>query len=212
VIAKGIDRTAEEIGRALPKASILVSSGNKQMRSLPRGNHVVFATTGSEPNDIFTAVVMLDGEKIFNRPSLRAEELAKFSWFYLLSKAKPNSEVYLSLPNHHPVVQAILRNESRYGVAEDLINREKAKLPPFYRIAVVTGDKFEISKFSENLKSSNSFEVTGPTSIDSTQSKVLIRATLQQGPMLVDLLDDITKIQGVKGRKIFNIRFDPFDL
>jgi hypothetical protein len=35
---------------------------------------------------------------------------------------------------------------------------------------------------------------------------------LQQGPMLVDLLDDITKIQGVKGRKIFNIRFDPFDL
>jgi len=212
VIAKGIDRTAEEIGRALPKASILVSSGNKQMRSLPRGNHVVFATTGSEPNDIFTAVVMLDGEKIFNRPSLRAEELAKFSWFYLLSKAKPNSEVYLSLPNHHPVVQAILRNESRYGVAEDLNNREKAKLPPFYRIAVVTGDKFEISKFSENLKSSNSFEVTGPTSIDSTQSRVLIRATLQQGPMLVDLLDDITKIQGVKGRKIFNIRFDPFDL
>jgi len=97
-------------------------------------------------------------------------------------------------------------------VSEDLINREKAKLPPFYRIAVVTGDKFEISKFSENLKSSNSFEVTGPTSIDSTQSKVLIRATLQQGPMLVDLLDDITKIQGVKGRKIFNIRFDPFDL
>jgi hypothetical protein len=54
--------------------------------------------------------------------------------------------------------------------------------------------------------------VTGPTAIDAAQSKVLIRATLQQGPMLVDLLDDITKIQGVKGRKIFNIRFDPFDL
>ena len=212
VIAKGIDRTAEEIGRALPKASILVSSGNKQMRSLPRGNNVVFATTGSEPNGIFAAVVMLDGEKIFNRPTLRAEEMAKFSWFYLLSKAQPNSEVYLSLPNHHPVVQAILRNESRYGVSEDLINREKAKLPPFYRIAVVTGDKSEISKFSENLKSSNSYEVTGPTAIDAAQSKVLIRATLQQGPMLVDLLDDITKIQGVKGRKIFNIRFDPFDL
>ncbi len=212
VIAKGIDRTAEEIGRALPKASILVSSGNKQIRSLPKGNHVVFATTGSEPNSIFAAVVMLDGEKIFNRPTLRAEEMAKFSWFYLLSKAQPNSEIYLSLPNHHPVVQAILRNESRYGVSEDLINREKAKLPPFYRIAVVTGDKSEISKFSENLKSSNSYEVTGPTVIDGAQSKVLIRATLQQGPMLVDLLDDITKIQGVKGRKIFNIRFDPFDL
>ena len=74
------------------------------------------------------------------------------------------------------------------------------------------GEKSEISKFSENLKSSYSFEVTGPTSINGMQSKLLIRATLQQGSMLVDLLDDITKIQGVKGRKIFNIRFDPFDL
>ena len=85
-------------------------------------------------------------------------------------------------------------------------------MPPFYRIAVVIGEKSEISKFSENLKSSYSFEVTGPISINGMQSKLLIRATLQQGSMLVDLLDDITKIQGVKGRKIFNIRFDPFDL
>lgn len=212
VIARGIDRTAEEIGRALPKKSILVSSGNKQLRNLPKGNHVVIATAGSEPNETFASVVMLDGEKIFNRPSLRAEEMAKFSWFNLLSKAKPSSEVFLSLPNHHPAVQAILRGQSRHGVSEDLINREKAKLPPFYRIAVVIGEKSEISKFSENLKSSYSFEVTGPTSINGMQSKLLIRATLQQGSMLVDLLDDITKIQGVKGRKIFNIRFDPFDL
>jgi hypothetical protein len=40
----------------------------------------------------------------------------------------------------------------------------------------------------------------------------LIRVGLPEAQLLVDLLDDITKVQGVKGRKIFKVRFDPFDL
>jgi hypothetical protein len=28
----------------------------------------------------------------------------------------------------------------------------------------------------------------------------------------VDLLDDVSKIQGVKGRQIFKIRVDPYDI
>jgi metal-responsive CopG/Arc/MetJ family transcriptional regulator len=86
-------------------------------------------------------------------------------------------------------------------------------LPPYYRVAVVTGDIPEISKFAENLRSSkNSYEITGPIKIDSYQSKILIRVELEQAQVLVDLLDDITKVQGVKSRKIFTVRFDPFDL
>jgi hypothetical protein len=35
---------------------------------------------------------------------------------------------------------------------------------------------------------------------------------LVEGSLLVDLLDDVAKVQAVKRRKIFKIRFDPFDL
>jgi hypothetical protein len=70
-----------------------------------------------------------------------------------------------------------------------------------------------MSKFAENLRSSkNSYEITGPIKIDSYQSKILIRVELEQAQVLVDLLDDITKVQGVKSRKIFTVRFDPFDI
>lgn len=212
VIAKGIERTAEEIGRANPKVSILVSSGNKQITNVPGGRHIVVSTAGSEPNGVYSSVVMLDGEKRFNRPSLRAEELAKFHWFSLLSKASESAEIFLSLPNHHPSVQCLLKGDSLANATSELISRDMAKLPPFYRVAVVIGDKPEISKFAENLRNNKTYEVTGPIKIDSYQSKLLIRVKLAEGSLLVDLLDDVTKVQALKRRKIFSIRFDPFDL
>ena len=212
VIAKGIERTAEEIGRAIPKIAILVSSGNKQISSVPSGRHIVISTAGSEPNGVYSSVVMLDGEKIFNRPSLRAEELAKFHWFSLLSKASNSAEIFLSLPNHHPSVQCLLRGDSLANVASELNSRDKAKLPPYYRVAVVIGDKPEISKFAGNLRNDKTYEITGPITVDSYQSKLLIRVKLAEGSLLVDLLDDVIKVQALKRRKIFSIRFDPFDL
>ncbi len=212
VIAKGIDRNAEEIGRALPKTSILISSGAKQIQSLPKGRHIVLATAGSEPEGQYSGIVLLDGERIFNRPSLRAEELARLNWFASLCRATENSEVFMSLPNSHPVVQSMLRLDSQSAAISELRNRELAKLPPFYRIAVVLGAGPEISKFAGNLKTSGKYEVTGPIDIDKSQKKIIIRVSLQNGQELVDLLDDVTKVQGVKGKNIFKIRFDPYDL
>jgi primosomal protein N' (replication factor Y) len=212
VIAKGIERTAEEIGKAIPRIAILVSSGHKQIDVVPSGRHIIVATTGSEPNGVYSAIVMLDGDKIFNRPSLRAEEMAKFHWFSLLGKASSTAEIFLSLPNNHPAVQSLLRADPMANALSELSNREKAKLPPYYRVAVVEGDMDEISKFAENLRNSKTYEITGPIAIDRYKSKLLIRVKLVEGSLLVDLLDDVAKVQAVKRRKIFKIRFDPFDL
>ena len=212
VISKGIDRNAEEIGRAIPKTSILISSGAKQIQSLPKGRHIVLATAGSEPEGQYSGIVLLDGEKIFNRPSLRAEELARLNWFASLCRSTENSEVFLSLPNSHPVVQSMLRFDSQSAAISELRNRELAKLPPFYRIALVSGEGPEISKFAGNLKMNGKYEVTGPIDIDKGQKKIIIRVSLPNGQELVDLLDDVTKVQGVKGKNIFKIRFDPYDL
>lgn len=212
VLSKGIDRTAEEVGRAIPRSSILVSSGEKQIDVLPTGHHIILATAGSEPRGNFSSVAMLDGEIIFNRPSLRSEEIAKHLWFSLLSKASEISEVYLSLANAHPVSQAIMRADSSYGLQAELLNRQQAKLPPFYRIAVVTGEKSDVSLFTSNLRGSSDYEITGPIPDAGHREKIIIRVDLAQASKLVELLDDVVKIQGIKGKKIFSIRWDPYDL
>jgi primosomal protein N' (replication factor Y) len=212
VISKGIDRTAEEIGRILNKVPILISSGGKQITQVPSGKHVVLATAGSEPEGAYSAVILLDGERIFNRTSLRSEELAKFLWFNLLGKATADAEVFLSLPNNHPLVQSVLRNDSSYGLKHLLKERKLAKLPPFYRIAVIEGKSSEISRFAENLRGSSEYEITGPIVLSSSLSRLIVRAALEQASNLVDLLDDVVKLQSIKGREIFRVRFDPFDI
>ena len=136
VIRKGIDRKAEEIGKANTNVPIYVSSGSKQIEDLPQSQCIVLATAGSEPNGEYSAVVMLDGESIFNRPTLRAEEIGRHNWFSNLSKLSTKAEVFVSLSNNHPVVQSMLRGNSSYNVKIELENRERAKLPPYYRVAV----------------------------------------------------------------------------
>ena len=212
VISKGIDRNAEEIGKANPNIPIYVSSGTKQIEDLPEGHCIVLSTAGSEPNGEYSAVVMLDGESIFNRPTLRAEEIARHNWFSNLSKLSTKAEVFVSLSNNHPVVQSMLKGSSSFNVKRELENRERAKLPPYYRVASVSGKKLDISKFAENLKNTKNYEITGPVEINDLESKLLIRVESSGGSDLVDLLDDVVKIQGVKGKKIFKVRLDPYDL
>jgi primosomal protein N' (replication factor Y) len=212
VISKGIERIAEEIGRALPKIPLLISSGTKQIRLMPKGNHIVLATAGSEPQDLYAAVILFDGERIVNRPFLRSEELARHTWFSILNRSLDLAEVFISLPNKHPLTQSLLRSDSSYLVKQILKERKTAKLPPFFRMAVVTGIKKDISKFSENLKSATTYEVNGPIDIDSSNSKIIIRASLEESSKFVDMLDDVVRLQGLKGKSVFQIRLDPFDL
>jgi primosomal protein N' len=124
----------------------------------------------------------------------------------------PNGEVFVTLQNHHPVVQSMLRADSSSRTSLDLINREKAKLPPYYRVATIIGTNIEISKFAENLRANKDYEITGPVKLEPGQSKLIIRVTLEHGAELIDLLDDVSKIQGLKGRQIFKIRVDPYDI
>jgi primosomal protein N' len=106
----------------------------------------------------------------------------------------------------------MLKADSNSGASLELINREKAKLPPYYRVATIIGSNVEISKFSENLRTNKDYEITGPVKFDMSQSKLIVRVKLEDGGNLVDLLDDVSKIQGLKGKQIFKIRIDPYDI
>jgi len=79
-------------------------------------------------------------------------------------------------------------------------------------VASVSGSKADISKFAHNLVATKKYEITGPVEINDLESKLLIRVESSGGSDLVDLLDDVVKIQGIKGKKIFRVRLDPYDL
>lgn len=210
VISKGIDRTAEEIGKAVSGTKVMTSKKDQVALLDPNQNQIVIATRGSEPFTLFSAVILLDCERIYNQATLRAEEEAKHLWFDLLSRVKDGGDYYLSLPNNHPATQQVLRRQG-FNM-DDLLAREQSHLPPFYRTATIKGESHELAKFAENLRGKYSFVLSGPISTDEFKSYLIIRADILSAATLVELLDDVVRVQGVKGRTIFDIRFDTYNL
>ena len=209
VIDRGIDRTAEEIGKAVPGARVAISK--KEHLYEPSDEFsIIVSTRGCEPYINYAAVILLDCERIFNQPSLRAEEEAKHLWFDLIARVKNDGDVFISLQNNHPVTQQLLRRKNFNE--NDLNQRLESKLPPYFRCVVVRGSTKEISTFADNLRSQGRFLVSGPIEITVQISYIVIRFDYSEGSILVELLDDIVKVQGVKGRDIFDVRFDPYEL
>ena len=91
-------------------------------------------------------------------------------------------------------------------------DRKEAKLPPYYRICKVVGKLTPLSAFAENIKKSGGYTLSNLTPIGTDSYKLIIRVAVNKAPELVEIMQDIVRMQGVKGKPIFEYRFDPYDL
>lgn len=210
VISKGLDRTAEEIARAIPNTKVIKSTSENPLQKLQLKAQVIVSSRGAEPITNYSAVILLDGEKLFNQPHLRAEEVLKHSWFELLSRVNEGGALYISLLNNHPLTQQLLLKKS--SSSTNLQDRREAKLPPYFRICKVVGNLTPLSAFAENLKKSDRYVISNVTQIGDDKYQLIIRVEVDKAPELVETMQDIVRMQGIKGKPIFEFRFDPYDL
>jgi primosomal protein N' (replication factor Y) (superfamily II helicase) len=209
VISKGLDRKAEEIARAIPKTKVIKFSADHEPIIQSDINQIIISSRGCEPMINYAGVILLDGEQLFNQPSLRAEETLKQSWFDLISRVIDGGYVYISLTNNHPLTQQILmRRESNSSA---LASRKESRLPPFYRICEVSGESSTLSTFAENMRKFEKFIVSGPISMERDRAKLVIRVDVDHGSELVEVMKDVVKMQAVKGKPPFEYRFDKYE-
>jgi primosomal protein N' (replication factor Y) len=210
VIAKGLDRTAEEIARSIPGSTVRKVFSDQDQFSKSTDNQVIVSSRGCEPMINYAGLILLDGEQIYNQPSLRAEEEMKSNWFDLLSRVSDQGFVYISLLNNHPITQQMLIGQSLSTNA--LQNRKESRLPPYYRTCQVIGESKALSTFSENLRNQNKYIVTGPLTHKGDRKRLIIRAGIEDAPELVNQMQDIVKMQLLKGKSVFEYRFDQYDI
>lgn len=76
VVTMGTGRTAEELGRAFPGARIIIADGEHSIQALGAEPALVIATRGAEPIPAggYRAILILDGERMLARESLRVGE------------------------------------------------------------------------------------------------------------------------------------------
>jgi primosomal protein N' (replication factor Y) (superfamily II helicase) len=150
--ATGVIRTAEELGRAFPGKTVITSSGDQVKAEVGAGKALVVATVGAEPVAAggYAAALLLDGDSLLRRETLRAGEDTVRRWFNAAALVRPASDGGLVVVTaaDTAAVGALLRWDPAGYAERELSLRVELQLPPAVRIASVTGPRAAVEQYT----------------------------------------------------------------
>ncbi|QDG63410.1 primosomal protein N' [Pseudarthrobacter sp. NIBRBAC000502771] len=150
--ATGVLRTAEELGRAFPGTTVVTSSGDQVKATVGGGKALVVATVGAEPvaDGGYAAALLLDGDSLLRRESLRAGEDTLRRWFNAAALVRPGAAEGLVVvtATDTAATGALLRWDPAGYARRELSLRMELQLPPAVRIASVTGPRAAVEHYT----------------------------------------------------------------
>jgi primosomal protein N' (replication factor Y) (superfamily II helicase) len=192
----GASRTAEELGRAFPGAAVVSSAGEHVKQSIQAGRTLVVATPGAEPavDGGYAAALLLDGNAMLARESLRASEDALRRWFTAASLVRPAKDggVVVITAEHDAVVGHLVRWDPAGAAARELELRRELQLPPAVRIAALTGSTESLEVFLDGLDLPEDVRTGGPAELllpgSAGTHRTLLFFTYRQGNAVTQAL------------------------
>ncbi|TQJ41056.1 replication restart DNA helicase PriA [Arthrobacter sp. SLBN-112] len=166
--ATGVLRTAEELGRAFPGTTVITSSGDQVKAAVGAGRALVVATVGAEPvaETGYAAALLLDGDSLLRRETLRAGEDTVRRWFNAaaLVRPAPDGGLVVVTATETAGTGALLRWDPAGYAQRELSLRVELQLPPAVRIASVTGPRAAVEHY------------TGAVEADLARTGITVRA------------------------------------
>lgn len=182
MITLGAGRTAEELGRAFPGFRVLVSDGSRPLLTLGDAPALVVATRGAEPraDGGYRAILLLDGERMLARESLRVADDALRTWSDAAALAQPGSPVMLVGVGGRLATAFATWRHADYVRAE-VAERRALRFPPAVRLATVSGDPVAVTEALDTLDDSDRREVLGPVEIEDGAVRAIVRFDYARG-------------------------------
>jgi primosomal protein N' (replication factor Y) len=167
VVTVGTGRTAEELGRAFPGSRVIVADGEHTVQTIGPEPALVVATRGAEPipRNGYSAILLLDGERMLARESLRVGEDCLRWWANAAALAAPGASVMLAGVGGALAHALNTWQPGPYAAAE-LADRRQLRFPPAVRVASVTGTSAEVATAIESLAELPGLDVLGPVSYE----------------------------------------------
>lgn len=167
LIGQGSGRTAEELGRAFPGVRIIIADGDHQVVTVGEESALVIATRGAEPiaDGGYRAVLLLDGERMLARESLRVGEDCLRWWSNAISLAAPGAPTVLVGVGGALASALATWRLSAYARSE-LDDRRRLRFPPAIRVATVTGDPASVERAVAAVAGIERVDVLGPVEVD----------------------------------------------
>ena len=151
--ARGVDRTAEELGRAFPRIPVHSSSAQHRLGTIPPGPSLVVATVGAEPvaEDGYAAALLLDGDAQLQREGLDVPGRVLARWLAAACLVRPAADggVVVVTADAGEAVNALVRRAPDGFAAHQVAERRELHLPPAGRLAEVTGEASAVREYLE---------------------------------------------------------------
>ncbi len=171
MLTVGVQRTAEELGRAFANVKVLSSAGDSVLAHVSDQPALVVATPGAEPVAAggYAAALLLDGWSLLARRDLRAGEEALRRWLNAAALVRSGGDggkvVVMAEPGLAPV-QALVRWDPVWHARRELADRGELHYPPLARVAELTGTPAAVAEELRLLRLPETAEVLGPVTVD----------------------------------------------
>lgn len=181
-VGRGSARTADELGRAFPGARVVVSDGATPKSIAPPGRTLVVATRGAEPivPGGYRAVLLLDGDGMLARESLRVVEDCVRWWSNAAALAAPDAPVVL-VGVSGAVATALATGHPERVSAAELADRRALRFPPAVRVAAVAGTPAAVASAIEAVAEFDGVDVLGPIELEVGRVRAIVRFDYARG-------------------------------
>jgi primosomal protein N' (replication factor Y) len=221
----GATRTAEELGRAFPRARVILADGERQVLRVGPEPALVVATRGAEPiaEGGYRAVLLLDGERMLLRESLRVAEDCLRWWSNAAALAAPGAPVFL-VGVAGALGTALATWRQPEWAVEEFAARRSVRFPPAVRMASVTAAPDRLAHALDAAReAAPGVDVLGPVPYDEGLQRAVVRFDYAAGHAVAAALKAETirtateRRRPVAGRgpgrpPVLRLRFDDPDL
>ena len=219
VIGSGATRTAEDLGRAFPGVRIIIADGERQILHVGPEPALVIATRGAEPIAAggYRAVLLLDGESLVARESLRVGEDCLRTWSNAAALAAHRAPVMLVGVGGALATALATWRQADYARSE-LGDRRQLRFPPAVRVATVSGSLQAVADAVAAV-SGEPTDLLGPVDIGEGLVRTIVRFDYARGAdvaasLRAELVRNATgrrrppKAQNRTPRPTLRVRFD----
>jgi primosomal protein N' (replication factor Y) len=180
-VGVGAARTAEDLGRAFPGVRVIIADGERPILSIGPESALVIATRGAEPvaSGGYRAVLLLDGERMVTRESLRVGEDCLRWWSNAVALAAGGAPTVLVGVGGALASALVTWRHADYARAE-LADRRRLRFPPAVRVATITGTDEAVSR-AVTATGTDPNDALGPVDIGPSAVRTILRFDYAHG-------------------------------
>jgi primosomal protein N' (replication factor Y) len=187
------------LGRAFPGVRIIVADGERSIQAIDAKPAIVVATRGAEPIAAggYRAVLLLDGDRMVARESLRVGEDCLRWWSDAAALAADDAPVVLVGVGGALASALVTGRQADYARGE-LADRRTLRFPPAVRVATVTGTPDAVAAALAALPAD--VDPVGTTTVDG-YARAILRFDYAQGLFVAQSLRSEVIRQATARRK-----------